>query len=79
MYPCCAIIILILCGVYGVRDKLKVLFKHLKKKLRKEETSSEELKKDLENTKYYSFFERDKEGRYQDGRTQVIDLRNNGS
>ena len=79
MYPCCVIIILILLGVYGARDKTKVLFKHLKKKLRREETSREMLKQDLKETKYYSYFERDKEGRYQDGRTKIIDLRENGN
>ena len=79
MYPCCVLIILILFGVYGVRDKAAVFRKHLMKKIRHEETSKEQLREDLEETAYYSYFDRDKEGRFEDGRTKIIDLREDGS
>ncbi|MBQ6526339.1 MAG: hypothetical protein IJI32_06920 [Clostridia bacterium] len=77
MYPCCVIIILVLLSVYGLRDKAAVYWKHFLRKLHREETSKEQLREELKETKYFEFLEKDKEGRYEDGRTKVIDLREN--
>ncbi|MBO4382840.1 MAG: hypothetical protein J5847_01970 [Clostridia bacterium] len=75
MYPCCVLIILVLLSVYGIRDKAAVYRKHLLRKLHREETSKEQLREELEETEYFAFLKKDKEGRYEDGRTKVIDLR----
>ena len=75
LYPCCVIIILVLLTVYGFRDKARVYWKHFLKKIHHEETTKEQLREELDEAKKFSYFERDKEGRYEDGRTKVIDLR----
>ena len=68
MYPCCIFIALLLLCLWGARDKLKVLLRHMVKKARREQTPS--LKEELRQAAYIA-----KKGRgTSDGRTRDVHL-----
>jgi len=77
MYPCCIIIALLLLSFWGFRDKIKVLFRRAKQRMRgKQEAEttglavSLSLKEELRQTTYFE----KKNGEYSDGRTPIIPL-----
>jgi len=83
MYPCCIPILIILLHYWGAKEKAAAVWRYIKTRWGRTSAKGDILQKPLRQTleeiqQEYSVIKKTREG-YTDGRTKIIDLRENGA